>query len=257
MGHTKLGALPKSKKWIEVINLIDSDTDLSEIALAVLKASEKAFDKIPFDRGLILTYWLMTQIPLAAKKEDFTKALNLIDIHVSKEPGIFEIIASFNESIERQLRPNGLVSDISEMALSSASESLSAIVYEKSNSLFGRTSEDIKNVFASFAQSREFANLGREFFSRFTEKYLMYFLSKELSNHISEHKRFNDISSHEVFKQALSTYCWEIAKIVEGFSGAWYAKYQSEELSKGWVSGFLKDAVDKLKSELSMEDDNA
>lgn len=40
MGHIRLGTLRRSKKWRDVIGLLDSDADIEAIAEAAARASE-------------------------------------------------------------------------------------------------------------------------------------------------------------------------------------------------------------------------
>jgi len=256
MGHTRLGSLPRTKKWREVVNLLTSQSDLSKVTGAIIDASHKAFSKLSKDDGLDLTFWLITQVPLAAKKEDFSAALESLDIYAPKNPGIFETIASFNECVERTLRLKGRSSDLAAMALAAASEGFISIVSEKSEGLFGRTSDEVKRAFASLSKPYEFEQISREFFSRFTNRYMNYFLSRELSNHLGKGKRFNDLIDYDNFENALTVYCWEVTKIIEDYSRDWYGKSLAEGFTRKKTSGFLYSVFEKIKDEFKMEDDN-
>jgi hypothetical protein len=59
----------------------------------------------------------------------------------------------------------------------------------------------------------------REFFARFTERYLNYYLSRQLSVHVGRNARFETLDDHSAFNSALRVHCHEVAKIVETFAG--------------------------------------
>lgn len=43
MGHVRLGSLPRSRAWKEVVGLITAGADVSQIANATIRAADKAF----------------------------------------------------------------------------------------------------------------------------------------------------------------------------------------------------------------------
>lgn len=71
MGHNRLGTLPKTRKWQQVLALLASDADLDAIASASAAAAERALDHAADDPAFAHVFWLLTQIPLAARAEDY------------------------------------------------------------------------------------------------------------------------------------------------------------------------------------------
>ena len=49
MGHIRLGTLPRSKKWRDVVGLIDSEAPIDAIAEAAAKASETDLSRVSDD----------------------------------------------------------------------------------------------------------------------------------------------------------------------------------------------------------------
>ena len=43
MGHIRLGLLPRTRAWKEVVGLIVAGADVSQVAAATINAAEKAF----------------------------------------------------------------------------------------------------------------------------------------------------------------------------------------------------------------------
>lgn len=61
MGHVRLGSLPRSRAWKEVVGLITAGADVSQIANATIRAADKAFTFVLNDEGFTEAVWLMTQ----------------------------------------------------------------------------------------------------------------------------------------------------------------------------------------------------
>ena len=75
MGHIRLGTLPRTRKWIEVLDLIGGGAGSLEVAAATMDASDRGLAGAAKDPGLVHSVWLLTQIPLAARSDDFAGRL--------------------------------------------------------------------------------------------------------------------------------------------------------------------------------------
>ena len=61
MGHIRLGRLPKTKKWQQVVNhLSDASTGIEDLADKVVDASSIGIKKLKNESGLVLSYWLLS-----------------------------------------------------------------------------------------------------------------------------------------------------------------------------------------------------
>jgi len=78
MGHVRLGTLPRSRAWKEVVGLITAGADVSQIANATIRAADKAFSFVLNDEGYTEAVWLMTQLAIAAKKDNFSEHLQSV-----------------------------------------------------------------------------------------------------------------------------------------------------------------------------------
>jgi hypothetical protein len=87
--------------------------------------------------------------------------------------------------------------------------------------------------------------VARDFFARLTERYLTYFLSRELSNELES------VGSNRQFREALSLHCKQASKIVEQFAAEWFSKanYQGG-ITPRKAAGFISHAMTKLGTEL-------
>jgi hypothetical protein len=252
MGHIRLGKLPRMVKWNQVVSLIDSGASAAEIALVALDASRKGLQTASKDPTLIYSVWLLTQIPLAAKGQNFSEELRQRGLKVSQQPTLMEVVGAFTNAVDAYARRQGVRSDLGEMAQLAAVESLTKLAGEKTRGLFGAAPEDVQRAVSSFSTTKEFSTLGRYFFSRFLGRYLTYFLSRELSNHVGPGQRFANIREHSAFNQALDLYCRQAARIVKEFAGGWFSKANYEgsiDLKKAGDFAFV--ALKKIRSELA------
>ena len=69
MGHSRIGTLPRSRRWKEVIGLISTGASVGIVAAATAKAAEHTLEQKADDPVLHHAFYLLTQIPLAARSE--------------------------------------------------------------------------------------------------------------------------------------------------------------------------------------------
>ena len=68
MGHVRLGRLPRTQSWKKVVELISGGADAAEIAAATSKAAEAEILRVGKDPAFVRAFWLLTQLPLAARQ---------------------------------------------------------------------------------------------------------------------------------------------------------------------------------------------
>lgn len=252
MGHIRLGDLPRTRKWREVVGLIEGGAGTAQVANATITAAEQGLAHAARDKGLVETIWLLTQLPLAAQEGDFTAGLRGRGIDVSDSPGLMEIVGALSDAIDRRLANNGGRTDLGEMAQMAAAETLTQVVGERTRSLFGTTSEDVRAAFKGLATTRQFSTVARDFFARLTNKCMDYFLSRAMANHVGDGQRFTTLAEQAEFSKALQTHCREASRIVEEFSGGWFSKERWEQrgIRRDRAAAFTAVAMKKLMAEL-------
>ena len=252
MGHIRLGNLPRTRKWQQVVALIEGGAGTAQIAIATITAAEQGFKLAAEDKGLVETIWLLTQLPLAAKSKDFGQALQSVGLDVSNSPGLMEVVGAFSDTIDKKLTNNGGRTDLGEMAQMAATETMTQIIGSRTQSLFGTTTDDVKNAFSKLATNKQFSIFARDFFARLTNKCLDYFVSKAVSYHVGEGKRFRTLAQQGEFTKALGTHSREASKIVEEFSGGWFSKtsWKKKSISRKDAAGFTHVAMKKIVTEL-------
>lgn len=251
MGHLRLGRLPRTRRWQQVVGLLNqADSSFEEIAQKSIYAIEIGLKNASQDDGLITVFWLLTKLPEAASKGDFAGQLKDLGVNVPQDPEVFDVACGISGFVQDYVSKNGVRSDISEIASSAAMEALLEICSPKSGKLFESSPNETKEAFRKLSSKTNFSKLGHEFFSRFTYRYVGYLLSRELSNHVGPNKKFDNIYENLEFHAALDLHCRQATKIVDEFSGGWYAKKKFEDaLDKNNVANFLYVAIKKLRAE--------
>lgn len=252
MGHIRLGTLPQSKKWRDVVELLDSDAPIDVIAEAAAKASERDLSRASGDPNFQFVSSLLVRLPLLARAPGFEGALADLGVGDNAPSSVTGLLAGLELAIDRQSFERGFSSDAGELAKSALLETLSVQLRDKLPSLFEPTSEEIRTALGRFASGDRFATLARDFFARLTYRSLDYYLSRELANHTGEARRFADDAQRVAFQQALAQHSFEASRIVQEFAGGWYGKtvWQKQTLDQSAIDRFTQYAFKKIRSEL-------
>lgn len=254
MGHLLLGDLPRTRRWREVVALVESGSSYDEIAEATLTATRDLFERASSEPGFVESYWLLTQLPLCVGKGNISRELSARGLSVSATPDLLEIITAINRHVERATSKSGTSTDLSELARYSLVEALTSWAATSTGDLFAAASESAGRALRRLGTNKAFTVVSQDFFSRFLNRHLLYFLSRELSNHVGPNRQFGSIEQHAEFNAALQLHCRQATRIVQDFAGGWYsrAKYEGT-LTRKDVRGFLHVALGKISKELLRE----
>lgn len=256
MGHVRLGKLPRTKKWREVVSLIASGADVSQVADATLKAAEDAFEYVNIneDEGFNQAAWIMVQLGIAAKADDPIEHLKNQGVDLTGQTSMSGIQAAISDAMDNHLEQCGRKYDLGEIAQRALIEAISNQIKPRlEGRLFSVTPDDIRGILSEFRKQKEFSQLSKQFFSVLSNRCMDYFLSRTLSSQIGEGQRFASMNEKSQFDQALKMHCHEAAKIVEEYSGGWFSKHMYEEagnISRESVKGFASYGMKKMTDEL-------
>jgi hypothetical protein len=252
MGHIRLGALPLTRKWAEVVALIAGGARAGQIANAAIRAAERDLSAAGEDQGLVEAVWLLSQLPLAARSEDFPEALRGCGLTISESPSLMEVVGAFADALDSRLAKGGGRTDLGEMAQTAAAETIAGEIGSRTHSLFGTSPEDVRAAFRELATVKPFGAFARRFYARLTTKVLDYFLSRALAGHTGEGRRFTTLAQQDAFTRALETHCGEASVIVETYSGEWLSttRWEKGDIARADAARFASYALKKLLSEL-------
>jgi hypothetical protein len=255
MGHIRLGRLPKSRSWSQVVDLLAvREKDIGKIAQKIIIAAGEHLTSLNNEPSLYMNYWLLTKLAWLSQYPNYFESLKEIGIDTGDDESAICFISKVGEFSRKAVRRKGGASLFGELADQSMREVLGKILFQKSETLFGQHRGDIQEAFRALASQKQFSRLSRMFFSSFLNRYIQFFVSKEISNHVGERKGFESIKDVKDFDDALQHYCFQSARIIEDFAGGWYSKRNWQgDISERDARGFVHVALKKIKDELGTE----
>ena len=63
MGHVLLGDLPRTRKWSQVVALIEGGAGTDQVATATINAAERGLGFAARDKGVVEAAWLLALRP--------------------------------------------------------------------------------------------------------------------------------------------------------------------------------------------------
>lgn len=258
MGHQRLGYIPKAQKWLAVVAaLIDGEglarDDVGKIAAKTLDAASPALKHALEDIGLRYTFYLLTQLVLAARTDNWQAHLADAGITLTETSSIFDLTSQVQYAIDDYLTMHGQPTDISEMAQRAVGESLSLLATDNSVTLFGQGGAELQTAIRDLSTPRGFSRLGQVFFGRFTSQFLNFYLSRVTATAVGN-TRIPNVEAVSRFNDSLKLHCEQSAKIVHDFCGQWYSKTEYQEgINLRNTTRFMAIALGKLSRELEKQ----
>ena len=120
MGHIRLGTLPRSKKWREVVDLIATDASVEEIAEAAADASESDLARASRDPRFQFVSDLLVRLPLLARAPGFEDALADLGIATSELGSVTGLLAGLDRAVDGRsfdLRSSSDAGELAKVAL--------------------------------------------------------------------------------------------------------------------------------------------
>jgi hypothetical protein len=257
VGHMKLGPLPATRPWKEVVRQIADGADVPQVAEATLRAAQRALGTVEGDAGFREAVYLMAELAVAGTTVDAAEHLAGIGVEIGDSGSPAEVGAAVSEALDRRMEGKGERSDWGEMARSALVSTVIEYLTSQGASLFEASRADLTGTLAPLHREKQFGEIGRRFFGTFTNEVLNYFLSKTLGAHVGQ--RFVTTNQLAVFKDGMRRHCDEAAVIVEKFCGQWLAKCRREHggrVSREQAEKLGWNSVRKLQLELEERNRN-
>lgn len=251
MGHQHLQRIPRTRNWKRVVALIGGGANVEDVAAASSAAIERSMIDAGEDVIVRHAFFLLTQIPIAARSDDFGRALRHLGLNVGSEPSLIEIGTAMMDTIDLMTDRIGSRTDFGEIAQLAAVEAIQFVAGREIETLFGSDSNQVRNELGRLGSPKQFAILARDFFSRLMRRHVAFFLDRELSNHVGAGRRFASVRDHAEFETALDLHCREASRIVKEFAGEWFNKHLFEGgIDPGKAGRFVHVAAGKICEEL-------
>lgn len=259
MGHERVGRLPKTERWRGIANSISSYTDtdsdtIVDIASQTTRNVRQRFQNIESDGGVFAAFKYILALAHSSKSSDAFENLANKGIDLPKNFNLYDLAYSLQNYVSR----NANSKEYSAFATQSMIETVSewARQREVNQSALFDTGDKGLELWQQAANGAGFCELSRLFFSKFTERYLKYFLEREAAasiGNIYERKKFNENLENHV--ERISKYAFETSKIAQSFAAGWYNKEVKGDFpSDRKIKGFLGFAFKKINSELTRDE---
>lgn len=255
MGHTRIGRLPKTRRWQAVVGLLDRyPDDVPAVAGATAWAAEARLRQLARDPSLVHCFWLLTRLASASREEDFAGAVRGLGIEPPASDSALAFVSQVSDQVRNDLTKFPESGHFSELASLALRRTLSETVGLHGRSLFGSSMDDVQRAFRDHSTQKGFGDLARRFFGDFLSRTLRSFVDRELSNNVGSGHTLTGIDTSQEFSAALDLYARQSARIVEEFASGWYVKRNWEssgQITREEAQGFVTVALRKLRMELS------
>lgn len=259
MGHERVGVLPHTNPWMKIVAqltaLSTSESDIAEIARTTLQNVRKQFRYIHTDRGVKAAFTFLIALATSGHCLDDTTRSIIPKIDLSTNPSPLKLATLLQNWIDT----NRDSLEYGDIAKRSASDAIAYWTSQQTQQLsLLASSHSVAEIWHKASNGTGFCDISRVFFSKFTERYLNYFLcrcSSAVLTDITQRQLFSERMMVHV--EVVSKYAFETSKIMQSFAAGWFNNYVVKHtLSDRAIENFLRIAFGKLQDELLREVSN-
>lgn len=255
MGHVHLGTLPQTRAWKDVVRLLTSGASAESVAAAAQKASDKAFASMTNDPGFRDAVALLSELAVAARKEDPVAYLAAHGLKWPSNPTIVDIGLAVSNALEAKTRARGNLSDLAILANGAMVSAVTQHLRNVLGDLIIPTGSEVHQALNNVGREAQFGKLARTFFFHVAKDCQGYFLSKTLAAQIGDDRAFPTTAQLSTFEAALEKHAYEASEIVQRFSAEWFSKNYFEGggvIPPAKAAAFGWRALGKIREEMTI-----
>ncbi len=240
-----------------MVEMLDDGSSAGDVADASAVAAELDLARAANDPVFVECVRLLAMIPLAARVDDFGRALRDLGIPVGTDPGMMQIITGAGSWLDRFALEQGGRSDFGELARRALLSTLSGDIGDVLPGLFSASPADVSRAAARLSNPQQFSRYARNFFARLLSDTLSSWLDRKLSTRVGPGQRFAYLGDRADFDASLHQYCREATRIIAEFSGGWYGKtvFREGGIDRDQATRFGAVAFKKITEELRRKHD--
>lgn len=254
MGHERVGILPRTKPWREIVAQISAtaqgNVPVAILADMTLEHVRDRFARLKNDTATQRVFAGLVDIAVACQSSDDSRLRTLVGGAESPTPLVLARWLQQQAELDRGGAP-----EYGAIAATAAGGAL-AEWYENSRpaqvSLFGSLRSPFE-TWRVLATGSGFCEMSRLFFAKSTELYLNYFLQRaasEVAPDIRSRERFQENLSLHVAET--SKHAFETAKITQSFAAGWFNKHARDSTPDSeTIRGFVSFAFEKMREALA------
>lgn len=257
MGHERVGALPRTRPWRDVIsNIVFAaaiDGDVSELAFTTLESVRSRLLSIQRDTGFVAAFQFLLGLALSASPQVERESLGRLAMDLESNPSPLALTSALHEYVAEHRQS----SEYAELARKAAVDVISTWTQIQTRQLsFTDDNERAAEVWRRASDGSGFCEVARLFFGKFVERYLNYFIGREASSQLANTEQRDRLARRlGEHLDSVSRHAFETAQITQSFAAGWFnnhARYGMPTAEE--ISGFLSHSVGKLREELRREE---
>lgn len=256
MGHERVGALPHSRRWRDIVAQMESFSGSAEevaaLAEATLKNVRSRYQKLHVDDGVISAFQFLVALAKSTSTGDGQSNSQSPTIDLDENPSPLRLVAELRSWVDAH-------QDSQEYADIAKKASADAIMLwsdqQKQQPTLFSEEQDSKYIWQRADNGSGFCEVASLFFSKFTERYLNYFLEREASAVIvGSRERDNLGFQMREHNARVSRYAFETSRITQSFAAGWYNRHARDEIPPvKEIESFLSRAFAKMEEDLLRE----
>ena len=255
MGHERIGFLPKTKQWNDIVRQLsayEGDNEaVKKITNATLSCIRKTYDQMAYDESITKAIKFLAIISYSAKQTDQVSFLNENGCSVDNKLSLFSLMNSAKNYIYTE---NGSL-EINKIARDAVLQAITT--YQGTHTseqliLFGDQSD---SVWKNAGSGAAFCELARSFFAAFTDRQIKYYIERSAASEIDNYAALKSFSAGiEQQAEFISHHAFETSKIMQSFAAGWFNKYAVNSIpSDSKITDFLRTSFGKMREEFRRE----
>ena len=255
MGHERTGTLPHSKPWRNIVAQLASSSateeEIARLSNSTIENVRSRFLNLHRDQGVVASFRFLIVLAKSSSSDvDIDQSYD-IEVDLGKNPSPLRVVSALRAWVDEQVGSR----EYGDLAKKAAADAI--VIWSNQQkqqpSLF--PDEEVGNTWRSLNTGASFCEISRLYFSRFTERYLNYFLEREASAVCSSISLRDEIEYRiREHIDGVSQYAFETAKIAQSFAAGWFNKHAKDALpTHAEAQAFLSVAFNKMQEELSRE----
>lgn len=260
MGHTRLGKIPTSKAWKDVVGTFASagggagraslKDEIPQIAAKTIEAAAGAIRAAQHDRGIGFVFFLFTQIALAARRPDMNEALRKVGLSLPANPSSIGLTVEIHRVLDDHFLNLNRKSDAAEIAQLALGETLAAYFRALPRDMFATAGDQLQRDLRELGTPRVFGDVSRQFFGTLIARLLNFYLSRIVRPGEGQNL-INGVGDLTRFNAELRQHSYQRAAIVHEFATKWFSKTEFERgIDPRNAQRFVAYALQKIESEL-------
>lgn len=259
MGHERVGVLPKTKPWEDLVGQIavwaEAEEDVADIVDRTISNVDARFRRMHKDEGVVACFRFLLALSISSRRDDPREALREHGVSCPDEVTPLTLTKALREYISGTYES----AEYKEIGVRSVAEAISQWT-RKNTPQHTHLFEPQGNPFDPWRKASRgsgFCELGQLFFAAYTKRYLGYFLDRTASASLGD-IGLREKFSRQVDQQAdqATRHAMETAQITRSFAAGWFNKRTREGMpTDEEIRGFLRMGFNKLREELRREGD--